>query len=262
MQVLNPSFDFQAFLKRVASAAERVLMLDYDGTLAPFRVNPAEAAPYPGVTEAIDEIVRAGGTRVVVVSGRPAQELPPLLGTFRAPEIWGGHGWERLRPDGPLDVHEPDAETRRALVDALETARRFVAAGARLEGKRASIALHWRGLPEATAANLGRDAMEAWSPLAHAGKVEILPFDGGLELRARGCNKEFAVNEILHETGGDCAIAYLGDDTTDEDAFRAVKARGAAVLVRTQARDSCADVWLKPPEELLEFMCHWRVEKR
>ena len=113
-----------------------------------------------------------------------------------------------------------------------------------------------------TAANLCREAMDGWSPLAHAGKVEILPFDGGLELRARGCNKEYAVNEIVRETGADCAIAYLGDDTTDEDAFRAVKARGAAVLVRTEARETHADVWLKPPDELLEFMRHWRVEKR
>jgi len=46
---------------------------------------------------------------------------------------------------------------------------------------------------------------------------------------------------------------------TDEDAFRAVKPRGIAVLVRPQFRPTTADVWLRPPDELVEFMRHWRV---
>jgi trehalose-6-phosphatase len=67
------------------------------------------------------------------------------------------------------------------------------------------------------------------------------------------------VKTVLSQTGEDSAIAYLGDDMTDEDAFRAVKPRGIAVLVRPQFRPTTADVWLRPPDELVEFMRHWRV---
>ena len=85
----------------------------------------------------------------------------------------------------------------------------------------------------------------------------MLPFDGGVELRTVGCNKQYAVKAVLSETAEASAIAYLGDDITDEDAFRAVKNRGLGVLVRPQFRETAADLWIRPPEELVEFMRHW-----
>jgi trehalose-6-phosphatase len=52
-------------------------------------------------------------------------------------------------------------------------------------------------------------------------------------------------------------VAYLGDDLTDEDAFAAVGDRGLSFLVRGEARASNARYWLRPPEELLEFLDGW-----
>src|SRR3990167_10679800 len=104
MQTPDPKFNLETFFGRVRSAAARVLMLDYDGTLAASRINPAEAAPYPGVMPLLDEIQQAGHTRVVMVSGRWTKDLVPLLGLKRAPEIWGSHGWERLQPHGEYNV--------------------------------------------------------------------------------------------------------------------------------------------------------------
>jgi trehalose 6-phosphate phosphatase len=51
--------------------------------------------------------------------------------------------------------------------------------------------------------------------------------------------------------------AFLGDDLTDEDAFRKLKGRGMAILVRDEYRPTEAEVWLKPPHELLEFLEQW-----
>jgi trehalose-phosphatase len=85
----------------------------------------------------------------------------------------------------------------------------------------------------------------------------LLPFDGGLELRAPGKNKGDAVNTILNEAGPKVAAAYLGDDQTDENAFRAIKERGVSILVRPEPRPTVADVWLRPPEELGRFLREW-----
>src|SRR3989344_1399009 len=104
MQTLDRKFNLETFFGRVRAAAARVLMLDYDGTLAPFRVNPVEAAPYPGVIPLLDEIQQAGHTRVVIVSGRLTRNLIPLLSLKHAPEIWGSHGWERVQPHGEYNV--------------------------------------------------------------------------------------------------------------------------------------------------------------
>jgi trehalose-phosphatase len=177
------------------------------------------------------------------------------------PEIWGAHGWERLLPDGRKVVEQPTADARDALDAAARAAEAATRAGARLEHKLASIAVHWRGLPAESAEEVKRRATEAWEPIAKKGALEILPFDGGLELRTVGCNKQYAVKAVLSETAADSAVAYLGDDITDEDAFRAVKTRGVGVLVRQEFRETAADVWIRPPHELVEFVRHWVVKK-
>ena len=82
-------------------------------------------------------------------------------------------------------------------------------------------------------------------------------FDGGIELRVPGRHKGFAVEAVLSEMGKGAAVAYLGDDFTDEDAFRAIHGRGTGILVRPQFRPTAADFWLRPPEELLEFLRQW-----
>jgi trehalose-phosphatase len=109
---------------------------------------------------------------------------------------------------------------------------------------------------------LQQRADSAWRPIAAGGVVEVLRFDGGVELRSVGCNKQSAVKAVLSETSPDSAVAYLGDDVTDEDAFRAVKLRGLGVLVRPELRQTEADVWLKPPHELLAFLRRWSVRKQ
>jgi trehalose-phosphatase len=182
----------------------------------------------------------------------------PLLNLRRRPELWGAHGWERLLPDGRGTRAELDQDVRRRLNEGERRARELARVGARIETKPASVALHWRGTSAHAAAQI-RDALpQLWEPLAADGELELLEFDGGLELRARGCNKQHAVEAVLAETPGDAAIAYLGDDFTDEDAFAAVKPRGVAVLVRPELRETAADVWIRPPRGLIAFLKSWR----
>jgi trehalose 6-phosphate phosphatase len=256
MQILTSSLDFDAFLHAIPAAPARVLMLDYDGTLAPFQVKPELATPYPGVLAALEEVVRSGRTRLIIISGRPARDLVPLLPLTRRPEIWGSHGWERLLPSGELESEQPSPAQEQALAKAVNAVEVMTRLGARLERKPASVALHWRGLPALATARLQSEVPAAWADSAGQ-DLEILPFDGGLELRATGCNKQHAVKRVLSETPADSAVAFLGDDITDEDAFAAVKPRGIGVLVRQQFRPTSADVWLRPPRELLAFIRHW-----
>jgi trehalose-6-phosphatase len=50
---------FESLLRAVAAASQSLLMLDYDGTLAPFRKDPAQAVPYPGIAPVLQELVRS-----------------------------------------------------------------------------------------------------------------------------------------------------------------------------------------------------------
>ena len=87
--------------------------------------------------------------------------------------------------------------------------------------------------------------------------LTLVEFDGGLEIRVPGQDKGDAVRIIVSESHPGAAVAYLGDDQTDEDAFRALKGKGLAVLVRPQSRPTAAEVWLQPPQELIRFFEEW-----
>jgi trehalose-phosphatase len=234
-----------------------VLLLDYDGTLAPFRVNPAQAIPYPGVESALDELIAAGHTRVVIVSGRWTRDLLPLINLRQRPEIWGAHGWERLLPDGAHHLRQLPPAALTALVAADDWAEELEAIGGRTERKPASIAFHWRGLSGRQVAALRSEIGRRWLELGQPRELALLEFDGGMELRADGVHKGDVVQTLLQECGASTAMAYLGDDHTDEDAFRAMPRDGAAILVRETLRPTAAQLWLQPPHELLAFLRRW-----
>jgi trehalose 6-phosphate phosphatase len=243
------------FFARLREASARLLLLDYDGTLAPFTPDRMRAFPYRDIPELISKIMGAN-TRVVLISGRSARELLFLSGIHPQPEIWGSHGAERLFVDGSYEVDEPEAQYRLAL----QTGRRALIAdglGERIETKPGSIAVHWRGLSPSHQHASEIAVRRIGEPLVKQHGLELLPFDGGLELRAPGKNKGDAVRTILAEAGRNVAAAYLGDDQTDENAFRAIKGRGLAVLVRPEPRPTIADAWLRPPDELLHFLRDW-----
>ena len=258
MKALEDQEQCASFLDQLRATTERVLLLDYDGTLAPFSVDRAHAFPYPEIPGLVARII-AQGTRVVLVTGRAARELIPLSGIQPHPEIWGSHGMERIRPDGSYHAGALTDEEHSGLLLAsqLTEAEGFER---RTEIKPGGIAVHWRDEPEPSAAAIRQRVCHIWSPLLAEYPFRLLEFDGGVELRVSKWSKGTAVASILKELSRHAAVAYLGDDSTDEDAFRALKGRGLSVLVRGEPRLTDADIWLQPPGELIRFLQEWLRE--
>jgi trehalose 6-phosphate phosphatase len=249
-------FRIEQFMKTVAQAERSLLLLDYDGTLAPFRRERDQAFPYPGSTRLLEAIVRSGRTRVVIISGRDTSETVPLLGVAPVPEVWGLHGLQRRRPDGKIETAQIDDR----YLDALSDANRWLSCqhlGHAAELKTGSIAVHWRGLNESEAEALRERLLAGWKPIAEYSGMELLEFDGGIEIRTPAADKGYVVRIVLDEMEADIPAAYLGDDATDEHAFRAISGRGLSVLVRPRWRQTAAQLWLKPPGELLDFLTQW-----
>ncbi len=257
MQVLRTEADPEDFFARLATAPRAALLLDYDGTLAPFQVNPHEAFPWPGVATLLDTLQAQQDTRLVIVSGRWTRDLLPLLKLRRIPEIWGAHGWERRLPDGHIEIARPPEQALRGLAEADTWMGQVRALGGRSETKPACLAIHWRGLPSETATAIRAIVSENWALHARDSGLELHDFDGGVELRVPGRHKGDAVRMIRDEMP-DTLLAYLGDDLTDEDAFAALGEQDLGVLVRQELRPTtAAGLWITPPEELLAFLQRW-----
>ena len=247
----------EEFLRAVAKAQRSALLLDYDGTLAPFLTNRREAVPFAGISELLQKIVDSGRTRVVIITGRNAREIPSLLPLSPFPEVWGSHGLQRLRPDGTCETFEIPPNLIRGLADANRWLG-YQGLQDIAETKPGSVAVHWRALDESAAVELRERILLGWFPIAARESLKVMEFDGGVEIRVPDPDKGHAVRTILAELGAGVPVAYLGDDVTDEHAFRALGSRGLAVLVRPMKRRTAAHAWLKPPEELAEFLSLWR----
>ncbi|SNS60336.1 trehalose 6-phosphatase [Geodermatophilus pulveris] len=218
-----------------ALARRRPLLVasDYDGVLAPLVGDPSAAVPHPGIAAALARLAAHDGVVVALVSGRGVADLQAVSG-LQGPYRWiGSHGAEY---DGPLTGQL--AARRDALAERLAP---LVAAvpGARLEVKPASVAVHVRQVADrAAAAALLEQADAAADP-----SLTKKPGKEVLELAVTDADKGSALLRLRADVGA-AASVYLGDDRTDEDAFRALPAGDLTVKVGdgdTAARYRVAD---------------------
>lgn len=257
-QFAAPTANIEEFFNDLRSAVQRLLLLDYDGTLAPFHLDPACAVPYPGVCERLDAIMRDPASQVVIVSGRSARDVRPLLKLQQPPTVWGSHGWEYLNTDGDYRCGPLDPQPIRKALQDEAWVQEIKALGGRFERKPGSVAIHWRGLGSKRIAELHDAILSHWLANGLDSTLQWSDFDGGVELRVPGRNKGFVVETLL-AAYPKAVVAYLGDDLVDEDAFKAIKARGLGVLVRAKYRPTFARAWLRPPEQLLDFLARWQA---
>ena len=233
-----------------------LLLLDFDGTLAPI-VDRPELAAIPAATRAALERLRARpGVEAAVVSGRGMADVREraALGPIA---YAGNHGME-IHGAGIDRVH-PEAAAARPL---LERASGRIEAGlagiggAFLEDKGLTLSIHFRLAParEAEVRQVVEDATAGEDALrVTAGKMV-------LEVRPRvewdkGKAALFLLDHLRPPPGA--PVLYLGDDTTDEDAFRALagwRPEGEGVLVApSPPADSAARSWVRSPEEVAEL---------
>lgn len=232
-----------------------ILFFDYDGTLAPF-VHPEirhQTYPYKWAVPMLTKL-HERPYRIVLVSGRPAREVQQLLRLPFSFEIWGAHGLERLREDGSLELPDLPPEALIGLDRAQGWAQELTPK-VLFERKSGSVAVHWRGQPEARVAEIRSIASAQFDVLSSAHGLLAHPFDGGLELKVPGFTKARAVHTVMAEAGEGTAVFFAGDDQTDEDGFAAVNHYGGlSIRVGTHNPSTNAVHQVEGPEELRQLL--------
>jgi trehalose 6-phosphate phosphatase len=229
------------------------VFLDYDGTLTPIVEDPARAT----LPEATRRAIRRLALRctVALISGRDLDDVRSMVG-LDGLAYAGSHGFDVLAPDGSRHQHGGD------FLEALDVAERELrpaieaVPGALLERKRFAIAVHFRQADPLRVPELE----EAVDRVAAA--VSGLRKTGGkmiFELRPDlNWDKGRAVLSLLDLLGlpEDVVPIYVGDDETDEDAFRAIQPGGIGVIVRGEGDDrvTAASYSLSSPEEVRELL--------
>lgn len=232
---------------RVGDVTGWLVVLDFDGTLAPIVERPEAAALAAGARRAIAAVCAL--TDVAVLTGRPIDDVLPRLAGLPVTVV-GNHGTQARSHDGELH-HLLDTSRMRDVLDEVEgTVARLVdpADGWEVERKPTSVAVHDRRvadplrdavLPEVRK-GLERhvDRPPGWKVLAGHRVTEFAP---------SGADKGTALEWLLarHDRARPLVI---GDDVTDEDAFAvAAEHDGLAVLVAEEDRRTAAALRLADP---------------
>lgn len=252
------ALDLPSALEHVEEILDRLgergtaVFLDYDGTLTPIVERPEDALLPAATRKTVARLARR--VRVAIVSGRDRPDVTELVGVEG---LWfaGSHGFDIAGPDGER-FEVPEAAE---LLPALDAARKEIAdaiaeiPGARIENKRFAVTVHYRqvaddDLPRVEAAvDRARDARAGLRKVSGKKVHELQPDvpwnKGRALLRLLGVFEQANVVPL-----------YLGDDTTDEDAFRAIEGRGIGIVVADESRDTSAEYRLADPGEVERFL--------
>lgn len=243
-----------ALAAELGPAEHLLILLDFDGTVAPIVDRPGDARPAPGAIDALRRLVTR--TTVAMLSGRSVDDL-----SARLPELplihAGGHGAQIRAIDGSvLDLI--DVATVTATLDATQSAVEQVVddgIGWFVERKPTSLAVHHRLVPDPEEdERLPR--VRALLEQHHGDEpgFEVVAGKSVLEIRPRSIDKGKALDRIAEQTP-DLIPVMIGDDRTDEDAFRHALARGGhAILVSPDDRDTAAHARLADPDAVVALL--------
>ena len=225
----------------VGADADWALFLDVDGTLLDLACDPDGVEVDARLHDDLARMRAHLGGALALLSGRPLKQLDALF-DWDHHVAAGLHGAELRTPDGRRHVTGDAAAFAqvRSRAAALVTA----AHGVKLEDKHLALALHYRHVPSARATAEGI----AHTLLQDAGEnYAVQRGDHVIELKPAGVDKGRALAALMTESPFRGRAAWmLGDDLTDEDAFRRVNASGGVSVVigarrPTEARYALAD---------------------
>jgi trehalose 6-phosphate synthase/phosphatase len=217
------------------AAPRRLLLLDYDGTLARFNANPQRAQPDAELLELLAALAAEPQNQVVIISGRDRSTLEAWLGhlpiDFIAEHgVWlrrSGAGWqlfqEGLRADWKADFRPVlDLYVRRT-------------PGAFIEEKDYSLVWHYHRADAELGAMRTRDLMHHLTFMTSNSELQVLEGHKVLEIKNTGIHKGTAVARWLTPEPPEFILA-LGDDRTDEDTFAALPPSAYTVKIGRAAR--------------------------
>jgi len=242
-----------ALAEEVAGHKEVLLMMDYDGTLVPIMPRPDLARPDKKLLKTLEQLCRLPKFTLAVLSGRRLEELRELL---PVPGLYlgGVHGAVISRPGGECvcllartGVEEVITMLCRLAGECIKNQPGFL-----IENKCYALAIHYRLAGSEAAEKVLGNFIKESGRLRRQFALELLKGKEILEVRPEGLHKGNAVS-WLKKNSPRAFFAFLGDDTTDEDALKCME-NGLGVLVSEHPRSSNASLRLKSPLEVQKFL--------
>jgi len=254
--------DWEIIQARIQRAQNIFLFLDYDGTLVPIVSRPELALCPPEVKRHLEKLRDLPKVYLAIISGRSLEDLREKVGVSGIIYV-GNHGLEIDTPNGrhkkilsPTRIRE-----LKRITQNLQNALKEIP-GILFEDKGPILAVHHRNVPKNFFAKISQvmeKEVQQWRSRWKMASGKMV-----LEIRPKvDFHKGKAVREIINNFPSRVLLPiYLGDDQTDEDAFRVLKGQGISVFIGTGGLPSEADFFLQNPDEVQEFLFRCQEVRR
>ncbi|MBS3788395.1 trehalose-phosphatase [Candidatus Bipolaricaulota bacterium] len=251
---LNREFK-DRLIRSIARSGNLLLCTDFDGTLVSFTGIPEETRLPLETEELLTKLANLQRLHLAVISGRSFHELAELVPLEKA-TLAGNHGLKMRFEDGTDHELDTGEETLRTITAIKNDLKESIGEeeGIIIEDKSFGLALHYRQY-NGNKEKIKERFYRIWEEYSIS-ELEVIEGAELLEVRPGNWNKGDAV-QLLQERWGEIPTIYIGDDTTDEDAFHVLRGRdfGIPILVTNKEKANTeAQYKLKDPEEVTEFL--------
>jgi trehalose 6-phosphate synthase/phosphatase len=210
-------------------ANKRCFLLDYDGTLSPLQKTPALAAPTDELTRLLTGLTNDSRNEVVIISGRDAPTLENWLGELPLSLVAEHGAAVKLKGEEWKEQATMSAEWKDKIRPMMQM---FVkrCAGSFLEEKKSTLAWHYRNTHPDLGFSRSRELRNSLLQLTANTPLQIIDGNKVLEVRMIGVDKGATALNMLKQINPDFVLC-IGDDTTDEDMFRALQGKGFTIKI-------------------------------
>jgi trehalose 6-phosphate synthase/phosphatase len=242
--------DIQKITGDFSKAEKRCILLDYDGTLAPYQKLPSLAAPSEELITLLRQLSSDPANEIVIISGRDVDTLEKWLGSLPLNMIaehgacvkYKGQDWQEL-----ISVTSEWKEQVRPLMQL------FVdrCMGSFVEEKKSTLAWHYRNTNPELGFIRSRELRNSLLQLTANTPLQVIDGNKVLEVRMVGVDKGASATTLLQRIEPDF-ILCVGDDATDEDMFRALKEK--AYTVKIGRANTAAQYTILSQREVFPFL--------
>jgi trehalose 6-phosphate synthase/phosphatase len=232
------------------SAASRLLLLDYDGTLVPFAGRPEKASPDRGLRRLLQQLAGDPANEVVLVSGRDRGTMAKWFAGERVGLVAEHGAWWKTRNGSWRRQASPGTDWKKPLRPLFELAADRTP-GSLVEEKELALAWHYRQADPELAGERLRELKESLREQIANRDLNLQEGRKVLELKPASCTKGQAVRRWLRQRPSQFILA-VGDDRTDEDMFAALPAE--AYTCKVGSEPSAARFRLDSVEEVRRLL--------
>lgn len=230
------------------------LFLDFDGTLTPIQEDPSASVLSEEARECLEELANSGRHHVTLLSGRGLNDLKSKVGIRNV--CYGGNHGLVISGEG-MEFTHPGALAAKPLID--NAARRLgkeieLFEGAWVERKRFTVSLHYRLVDKQAVPKVKRAFHRVAAEFSENGQLTVIKGKKVLELTPGvSWDKGKAVLWILDHLKDSALAIFIGDDLTDESAFKVLKRKGISVRIGKSKR-TLASFYLKDYRETFRLL--------